>query len=423
VKLETLKQAESNLLLPTYDRHPMLVTHGKGVYLYDSEGNRYLDFLSGIGVNALGYAHPAITKVIREQAARLIHTSNLFYHPYQAELAKRLTKLAGMDRAFFSNSGTEAWEGALKLSRAYANAKGKGKTRILALENSFHGRTFGSMATTFTAKYRKPFLPVMPGVAFVKFNDVDDLRKKFDDTVCAIGFEPVQGEGGVNPVSIEFAKAARELANKHDALLIFDEIQCGMGRTGKMFAFEHYGVKPDILTLAKPLAAGLPLGAIITTNKVSEVIHPGMHGTTFGGGPLACAAAVEFLNVIGREKLIANARSVGAYFLDRLRKLDAQHGSIVDVRGVGLMVGVELNSPELAKEVVKQMLAHKIIINRTHETTLRFLPPYIVTRQHVDQVVEALHQVLSSCASAADAPAASQSPRRRAQKDSRRNQQ
>jgi acetylornithine aminotransferase/acetylornithine/N-succinyldiaminopimelate aminotransferase len=416
VSFKAIKKAEGNLLLPTYDRLPIMVTHGKGVYLYDSEGNKYLDFLSGIGVNALGYAHPAITKVIQKQAAKVIHTSNLFYHAYQAELAKRLTKLSGMDRVFFSNSGTEAWEGAMKLARAYSNEKSGGKKyKILALENSFHGRTFGSLATTYTAKYRKPFEPMLPGVEFVKFNDVEDLNSKFDDEVCAIGFEPVQGEGGINPVSKEFMKVARELATKYDALLILDEIQSGMGRTGKMFAYQHYGVKPDITTLAKPLAGGLPLGAILCTNKVSAIIHPGMHGTTFGGGPLACAAAVEFLNVIEKEKLLKHTQQLGNYFLEQLRLLDARHSAIADVRGVGLMVGVELDSADLAKEVVKQMLDRKIIINRTHETTLRFLPPFIVTRKQIDEVVKALDQVLTTCASAADAGVTA-SPQKRLQK-------
>jgi acetylornithine/N-succinyldiaminopimelate aminotransferase len=420
VSFKAIKKAEGSVLLPTYDRLPIMVTHGKGVYLYDSEGNKYLDFLSGIGVNALGYAHPAITKVIQRQAAKVIHTSNLFYHAYQAELAKRLTKLSGMDRVFFSNSGTEAWEGAMKLARAYSNEKSGGKKyKILALENSFHGRTFGSLATTYTAKYRKPFEPMLPGVEFIKFNDVDDLKAKFDDEVCAIGFEPVQGEGGINPVSKEFMKTARELATKNDALLILDEIQSGMGRTGKMFAYQHYGVKPDITTLAKPLAGGLPLGAILCTNKVSAIIHPGMHGTTFGGGPLACAAAVEFLNVIEKQKLLKQTQQLGNYFLEQLRQLDARHSSIADVRGVGLMIGVELDSADVAKEVVKQMLDRKIIINRTHETTLRFLPPFIVTRKQIDEVVKALDQVLTTCASAADA-GASAGPQKRLQKVSGR---
>lgn len=416
MKVSSVKQAEAAVLLSTYERNPILVTHGKGVYVYDAEGNKYLDFLSGIGVNALGYAHPAITKVIKDQASKVLHTSNLFYHPYQAELAKRLTKLAGMDRAFFCNSGTEAWEAALKLARAWGNLQSKKKFRILALENSFHGRTFGSMATTYTEKYRKPYVPMVPGVSFVKFNDVEDLTKQFDETVCAIGLEPVQGEGGINPLSMEFMRAARALATKYNALMLVDEIQCGLGRTGKMFAFQHYKVQPDVMTLAKPLANGVPLGAVVTTNKVAEIIHPGMHGTTFGGGPLACSAAVEVLNVMQKEKLLTHVKEAGSYFLERLRKLDSRHGVVADVRGVGLMVGMELTSSDLAKEVVKQMLVRKIIINRTHETVLRFLPPYIVTRKHIDQVVDALDEILSSSASTADASAQTAGPRRRLQK-------
>jgi len=402
VKLAQVQKMESQYLLHTYDRNPVLLTHGKGAYLYDSEGKKYLDFLSGIGVNALGYAHPAVTKAIKTQAAKLLHISNLFYHPYQAQLAAELTKLSGLDRAFFCNSGTEAWEGALKIARAYAHEKKNKKFRFIALEHSFHGRTFGSVATTHTAKYREPFEPLMPGVKFVKFNDVEDLKKQFDDTVCAICLEPVQGEGGIHPVSVEFMKAARDLCNKHDALLLADEIQCGLGRTGKWFAFQHFGIKPDVVTLAKPIANGLPLGAVLVSEKVAKVIHPGMHGTTFGGGPLACATALAVLGAMKKEKILGHVKDTGNHFLKLLQRLDARHPSIQDVRGVGLMVGVELDSADLAKEIVKKLLAKGIIINRTHETTLRFLPPYIVTKRQVEQVVEALDEALSSSAPAGD---------------------
>ena len=403
MKLAQLQKMESQYLLHMYDRNPVLLTHGKGAYLYDSDGRKYLDFLSGIGVNALGYAHPAVTRAIKAQAAKLLHISNLFYHPYQAQLAAELTKLSGLDRAFFCNSGTEAWEGALKIARAYAHEKKNNKFRFLALEHSVHGRTFGSVATTHTAKYREPFEPLMPGVKFVKFNDVEDLKAQFDDTVCAVCIEPVQGEGGIHPVSMEFMKAARELAEKHDALLLADEIQCGLGRTGKWFAFQHFGIKPDVVTLAKPIANGLPLGAVLVSEEVAKVIHPGMHGTTFGGGPLACATALAVLDAMKKEKILAHVKETGNYFLKLLHRLDAGHPSIQDVRGVGLMVGVELDSADLAKEVVKKLLAKGIIINRTHETTLRFLPPYIVTKRQVEQVVEALDEALSSSAPAGDA--------------------
>jgi acetylornithine aminotransferase/acetylornithine/N-succinyldiaminopimelate aminotransferase len=415
VSLGKVQKAEEKYILHTYDRHPVLVTHGKGCYLYAEDGSKYLDFLSGIGVMALGYSHPAITKVIREQAGKLVHCSNLFYTEYPSQLAQKLVKLSGLDRAFFSNSGTEAWEGALKIARAVASSKGlKKRTKFLALENSFHGRTMGSVATTFTEKYRKPFAPVMPGVTFVKFNDVEDLKKKFDEDVCAVCIEPIQGEGGIYPVSKEFLKTARELTAQSGALLLLDEIQCGLGRTGKMFAYQHYGVKPDVVTLAKPLAAGLPLGAILVTAEVATAIHPGMHGTTFGGGPLACAVALEVLKVIEDEKILAHVKEVGAYFLDLLQQLDARHGCIVDVRGAGLMLGVELDSADLAKAVQKSMLEQGIIINRTHETVLRFLPPFVVTAKQVEVVVKALDQTLTSCASSGDAaPAIKRSPRQR----------
>ena len=406
MSLKSVQKAEEKYILHTYDRHPVLLTHGKGAYLYDEDGGQYLDFLSGIGVMALGYSHPAITKVIREQAGKLVHVSNLFYTEFPSALAARLVKLSGLKKVFFSNSGTEAWEGALKIARAVANGRGlKKRTKFLAMENSFHGRTMGSVATTYTEKYRKPFAPVMPGVEFVKFNDVEDLKAKFTDDVCAVCIETVQGEGGIQPVSLEFLKAARALTAKSGALLLLDEIQCGLGRTGKMFAYQHYGVKPDVVTLAKPLAAGLPLGAILVGEEVAGAIHPGMHGTTFGGGPLACAVALEVLNVLEREKLLEHVKELGNYFIELLGQLDSRHGAVVDVRGVGLMVGLELDSADLAKFVQKAMLEKKIIINRTHETVLRFLPPYVVTKKQVEVVVKALDEILSSCASSGDAAA------------------
>jgi len=376
----------------------VLFEKGRGVYLWDSGGHRYLDFLSGIGVNALGHGHPAIQAVLKRQASRLIHVSNLFFHPYQAELAKRLTKISALDRVFFCNSGTEAWEGALKLARAYARTLctngHKPKWRILALENSFHGRTFGSLATTGQAKYRDPFAPLLPGVSFVEFNEVEDLKRQLDGSVCAVCLETIQGEGGIHPVSLEFMQAARTLTKEKGALLVLDEIQCGLGRTGRYFAYQHYGVQPDIVTVAKPLAAGLPLGAILTTNRVAGAIHPGMHGSTFGGGPLSCAVAVEFLRVL--ERLLDHVEETGDYFRAKLEWLKARHGCVVGVRGMGLMLAMELNSAELAKAVVAEFLRRRILINRTNDTVLRFLPPYIIQRKHVDKVIRALDEVLSS---------------------------
>jgi acetylornithine/N-succinyldiaminopimelate aminotransferase len=400
VSLENVMQQEAALLIPTYERFPILFKNGKGVHLYDANGRAYLDFLSGIGVNALGYGHPEVQKTICEQSAKLIHISNLFYHEYQAKLAAMLTKISGLDRVFFSNSGTEAWEGALKLARAYAkhvNANGsEPKSRFLMMHNSFHGRTYGALSTTGQQKYQAPFAPLLPGVEFVTFNDVADLKSKFDDTVCAIGLEAIQGEGGIQPVTQQFIDTARELTKKSGALLIVDEIQSGLGRTGKYFAHQNYGVKPDIVTIAKPLAGGLPLGAILVSDEVSAAFHPGMHGTTFGGGPLACAVAVTVLEVLEREHMLEYVVEVGNYFQQQLNALKAKHASVVTVRGMGLMVAAELNSAELAKTAVRQMLEKGIIINRTHETVLRFLPPFVIGKEHVDQVVAALDEILSA---------------------------
>jgi acetylornithine aminotransferase/acetylornithine/N-succinyldiaminopimelate aminotransferase len=398
MKLEQIRAAEDKLLLKTYDRYPLLFTSGEGVYLIDEQGERYLDLLSGIGVNALGYGHPAIEDAIARQSRKLIHTSNLFFHEGQAELALRLTERTGMDRVFFANTGTEAWEGALKLARAHAGLlRGEGReigTKFLAMEGSFHGRTFGSVATTHKAKYREPFAPVMPGVEFVRFNDAADLRAKFSSDVCAILLEAIQGEGGVRPVTQEFFAEARALANSTGALLIVDEIQAGMGRTGTWCAYQHYGIQPDVTTLAKPLAGGVPLGAVLCNEEAARAIHAGMHGTTFGGGPLACAVAIAVIDTLKRDGLLNHAAEVGAYFMDELRKLQKKHDAIVDVRGKGLMIGAELDSAELAKRVGAEMLKRKIIINVTSDTTLRFLPPYILKRAHVDTAIAALDEIL-----------------------------
>jgi acetylornithine/N-succinyldiaminopimelate aminotransferase len=404
LNLEQVSKLESKLLVSTYDRYPVLLHKGRGVYLYDNKGRKYLDLLSGIGVNALGYAHPAITKTIARQARLLVHTSNLFYHEYQGRLAAALTKISGMDRVFFTNSGTEAWEGALKLARAYAQANcsegEQPKFRILALEHAFHGRTFGAMSTTHKEKYRLPFAPVVPGVEFVKFNDVADLERKFDSTVCAIGFEFVQGEGGIRPVSRKFADTARELARKQNALLIADEIQSGMGRTGKWFAYQHYEIQPDLVTVAKPIAGGLPLGALLATEKVSGCIHPGMHGTTFGGGPLACAVALQLVTILEKEKLLKHIEKTGSYLMEQLHKLQKKHSSIAEVRGQGLMIGMELESADLAKQVFQQMLKLGTIVNRTDETVIRLLPPFIIKKQHIDTAVRQLDQILAKSTTA-----------------------
>jgi acetylornithine/N-succinyldiaminopimelate aminotransferase len=396
MNLSSVMRSEHELLLPTYDRQKVLFEKGRGVYLWDADGDPYLDFLSGIGVNALGHRHPAIQRALRQQASQLIHVSNLFFHPYQAELARRLTKISGLDRAFFANSGTEAWEGALKLARAYARTRStnghRPKWRILALDHSFHGRTMGALATTGQSKYRDPFGPLVPGVSFVRFNDVEDLKRQFDASVCAVCLETIQGEGGIRPLNQDFLGVARELTRKSGALLLLDEIQCGLGRTGRYFAYQHYKVAPDIVTVAKPLAAGLPLGAILTTRRVASAIDPGMHGTTFGGGPLVCRVAIEFLKLLAG--LLDHVTQVGDYFRERLEQLKTPGGPVVEVRGIGLMLGMELNSAALARDVVAELLRRKILINRTSETVLRFLPPYIIEKEHVDRVIRALAEVL-----------------------------
>jgi acetylornithine aminotransferase/acetylornithine/N-succinyldiaminopimelate aminotransferase len=411
MKLQSIQAAESKLLLQTYQRNPYLFVSGQGVYLRDENGHDFLDLLSGIGVSALGYAHPSIDEATTRQSKLLIHTSNLFYHEGTAELALRLTEISGLDRVFFSNSGTEAWEAALKLARAHAGLlRSKGRnigTKFLALDHSFHGRTIGSVATTAKDKYREPFAPVMPGVEFVRFNDVADLRAKFSNEICAICIEPIQGEGGINPVSQEFFAAARELCDSTGALLLADEIQSGLGRTGKWFAYQHYGILPDVTTLAKPIANGIPMGAMLCTNAAAEAITPGMHGTTFGGGPLACAVAIAVIDTIKQTNLLDHIREVGDYFHAELSKLAARHDSIVDVRGLGLMLGVEINSSELAQRVAGQMMERRIIINRTSETVLRFLPPFILERQHVDTAIAALDEIFSA-AFAGAAPAGEQ---------------
>src|ERR1700723_4021959 len=399
MKLEAIQAAEAKLLLPTYERNPIQFVDGEGMYLIDENGDRYLDLLSGIGVNALGYGHPAIIRAIEQQSRKLVHISNLYFHQGQAELAGRLTEKTGLDRAFFCNSGTEAWEAAMKLARAYSALKrSEGHTlgtKFLALENSFHGRTMGAVSATHKDKYREPFEPLVPGVDFLRFNDVDHLRASFSNEVCAILIEAIQGEGGLRPVAQEFFAAARELTQSTGALLIADEIQAGLGRTGKWCAYQQFGIQPDVTTLAKPLAGGLPLGAMLCTEEASRAIHPGLHGTTFGGGPLACAVALAVLGTIEQEDLLTNIAKTGAYFKHQLHDVAARHESVVDVRGMGLMLAMDLNSADLAKRVVAKMLERHILINRTSETVLRFLPPYIIGREHVDTAISALNEILS----------------------------
>lgn len=400
MSLDLIQQTEADRLVATYARHPVLFTHGRGMILFDSQGKRYLDMLSGIGVNILGHAHPVIKKAITKQSGRMLHVSNLFYHEHQAALADYLAQISGMDRVFFSNSGTEAIEAALKMARAHAQQvckyNGKAKWRILALNNSFHGRTYAALSVTGQKKYRDPFKPLVPGVRFVTPNDVNDLKKKFDATVCAVLLEPIQGEGGIRQLTPQFLKAARALTRKSGAALIFDEIQCGLGRTGQWFACQASGVQPDIIAVAKPLAGGLPLGAILTTKKMARAFQPGMHGTTFGGGPLACVVGLAVLQTIQGEGLLKQARQMGLYFRRGLEMLAKQHVFVRDVRGVGLMLGMELDSAARAKDVVTIALDKGVILNRTNDTVLRFLPPLIVQKIHIDVTIATLSQIFNT---------------------------
>jgi len=392
-----IRGAEARYLMNTYRRPAVVFTHGRGCRLYDSTGREYLDFLGGIAVNALGHAHPRLVRVIRREAGRAIHLSNLFQNPYQAPLARKLAEWSGLDRVFFSNSGTEAIDGALKLARAYAHAQAAAsgaapKTRILALENSFHGRTFGALSITHPTKYREPFAPLVPGVEFVRFNDVADLEAKFDSTVCALVLETIQGEGGIFPISEAFWQRARALATQRDAALIADEIQCGLGRTGRHFAYQKFSSRPDILAVAKPLAGGLPLGAIIASEKFASAFVPGMHGTTFGGGPLICAVALEFLNVIEDSNLLENIRERGGELRQGIEQLAAKFDFIREVRGEGLIVGIDLSIDGAA--IVTEALRGGLLINCTHEHILRLLPPFIIRHKDVTEFLNKLEKAL-----------------------------
>ena len=336
--------------LGTYNRYPVVLTRGKGVFLYDIDDRRYLDFVSGLGVNALGHAHPRIVKTIREQAGKLIHISNLYYHEYQGALAEKLCTLLGSSfgnaRAFFSNSGTEAIEGSIKLARlAGHRAGGEAKSRLVALQGSYHGRTFGALSLTGQEKHRKGFEPMLEDVTFVGQNDIEGLRAAVDDNTCAIVLEPIFGEGGIHECSVEFLRECRAAADRHKAALIFDEIQCGLGRTGTMFAFQSFGVTPDIVAIAKPIAAGLPLGAFIAKEEFASAISPGQHGTTFGGGPLACRVALEFLAIVEDEKLLDNVNKVGAYLQQEFKTVAEKSPAAKEVRGRGFIQGINLDIP------------------------------------------------------------------------------
>ena len=391
---DAIMQDAARYLMNTYRRPPIIFQRGRGCYLYDQNGRKYLDFLGGIAVNALGHAHPRMAHVLHRQAAEPIHVSNLYHHPYQGPLARRLAAWSGMDRVFFCNSGTEAVEGGLKLVRIAAhNRAGAEKTRILAIENSFHGRSFGALSVTYPEKYRDPFAPLVPGVEFVRMNDVADLEAKFDDSVCAIIVEAMQGEGGILPMSGTFWTRARELATHYNAALIADEIQCGMGRTGRAFAYQRYVGLPDVVLIAKPLAGGLPLGAIMAREEFAANFSPGLHGSTFGGGPLICAMALEFLNIVEEEDLLENVRARGAQLRAGLSRLAAEFDFIRELRGEGLMIGMDLSVE--GQPYVVAALREGLLINCTHDHVLRLLPPFIVTEKQVDDFLNRFRGVLA----------------------------
>jgi predicted acetylornithine/succinylornithine family transaminase len=388
---QQVMELEKQYLLQNYSRYPIVIRRGKGCYVYDTDGKRYLDLIAGIGVNALGHAHPRIVKVIRQQAALLIHCSNLYYHEYQGPLAKKLAEISGLERSFFCNSGTEAMEGALKMVHSHGGKVSPNKIEIISLDNSFHGRTLGALSITGQAKYRKDFEPLLPGVKFVPRNDIAALEQAFSERTAGIVLEWVQGEGGVYPLTVEYARRARELADHHNALLVFDEIQCGVGRPGRYFAYQlaEPAVKPDIVVAAKPLACGLPLGALIANEKAAAAIGPGMHGTTFGGGPLACRVALEFFEIL--DGLMEHIHQVGGCFRQELVELGHHFSFIKEVRGFGLMIGMELDIP--GKQIVVDGMAQGLLFNCTHDTVLRFLPPYIITEPEVDKAVKVLRQL------------------------------
>jgi acetylornithine aminotransferase/acetylornithine/N-succinyldiaminopimelate aminotransferase len=399
LKPEEIQALEEQYLFATYKRSALFCSHGSGPYVYDLSGKRYLDFLAGISVNSLGYNHPRLVRAMVEQGQRLIHCSNLFYNPYQGMLAKRLTEISGMSKAFFTNSGTEAIEASLKLARAYGRTRNRGdKSVILALKNSFHGRTLGALSITSQEEYQAPFRPLIPDIEFVEDFTPAALEKAFSDRVCALVIEPVQGEGGVVPLPADFVRAARELCDRFDALLIADEIQCGLGRTGKYFGFEHYGIKPDVVTLAKSLAAGYPLGVMLGNARVAESFKPGDHGTTFGGGPLACRLALEVLNIIEQDGLVSKVAELGNYLMEGIQGMAPRHRLITEVRGMGLMIGVPIGSA--AKTVVDRLLSKGIIANAAHSTVLRLLPPFIITRNNIEEFLDALDAVLTEVESA-----------------------
>ncbi len=381
----------------TYSRFPIALVRGKGCRVWDHEGQKYLDFFGGLAVDNLGHSHPRLVQAISAQARRLIHVSNLYYTIPQIELARELVRRSFADRVFFCNSGSEANEAAIKLARKYSQEKRRPRGyEIITMENSFHGRTLASLTATGQRKYQKGFEPLVPGFRHVPYDDLAAVQKAIGEKTCAVMVEPIQGEGGVRVPSPGYLRGLRRICSRKGLLLILDEVQTGMGRTGKLFAYEHEGIEPDILTLAKALAGGVPMGAMLAKEEVARSFTPGSHASTFGGNPLACSAALATLRTLRDEGLVENAAKMGGYFLGRLQRLKGKYPFIKEVRGKGLMLALEL-TPNLAiegKDIVRRCLERGLMINCTAETVIRFLPPLIVTREEIDEALAILEGVL-----------------------------
>jgi len=388
---DTVMEEERRYLMNTYRRLPVVLVRGRGVYVEDVKGKKYLDFISGIGVNNIGHCHPRLIENVKKQLETLIHVSNLYYTIPQVKLAKKLADLSGLDKAFFSNSGAEANEGAIKLARRYGKKMGIGEGEIITMERGFHGRTLATLAATPKVEYQEGFEPLPGGFKYVPFNDLDKLMESISSKTTGIMLEPIQGEGGIHLADREYLKGVRDICDERGILLIFDEVQCGIGRTGRMFAYQHYHIKPDILTLAKALGGGIPIGATLAKEEVAEAFTPGSHGSTFGGNPLASVSAYVTLGIV--EDLLPHVEEIGNYFMRRLRDLERKYSFIREVRGMGLMVGMELSFQ--GGDIVKRMLEKGYLINCTAERVLRFLPPLIVEREHIDSLVDALDEVFS----------------------------
>jgi len=378
-------QMDKKYVMQSYSRIPLVIDKGRGVRVWDKEGREYLDFISGIGVNAIGHCHPEILRALTHQAKRLLHCSNLYYIEPQANLARALCEVSFADKVFFSNSGAEANEAAIKLARRW----GKGKRyEIITMKESFHGRTVTTLRATAQTKYQKGFGPFPPGFKYSPFNDLERLKERVSEKTCAIMLEPIQGEGGIRMASGDFMEGVWEICRGKRILLILDEIQCGLGRTGKMFAYQHYGIEPDIMTLAKPLAGGLPMGATLAKEEVASLFKPGDHASTFGGNPLVSSAALAFLKVMEEENLVKKAEEIGEYFGERLKELKAKYSLIKEIRGKGLMRGIELEFE--GKGVVEKCRYQGLLINCTAKKVLRFLPPLTVKKEEIDQAVDIL---------------------------------